>query len=259
MSPAPTSWLDYLSDFHRQRPGITEDVLSVSRSRCGLTPYDWITAPIPLGARTLDLACGSGASLRVRGRDPWIGLDRSASELARARRAGSTNVLEGDATSLPFGDESFDAVVCSMALMLIEPIERALDEARRVLAPEGFFVATLPGRRPLRARDVLRYTRLVRRLGLVRLNYPNMRVLADASALARDHGFELVEDVRTRFDYPIATSEESSRFVRSLYVPSVASARIERADALAATWVGSSIGIPLRRLTMVRASTKRER
>lgn len=246
------AWSQYLSTFHRERSGITEDVLSASRSTQGITPYFWITAPIPFGARTLDLACGSGPNLRLRPREPWIGLDHSASELLRARRSGTNNVLDGDATSLPFADGSFDAVVCSMALMLIQPLERALAEVHRVLTRGGLFVFTMPGRRPLRLRDVVRYARLVSRLGRRNLSYPNMRALSHVPALFTENGFDVVEDVRTRFDFPLTSLERSALFVRSLYLPGVTDSTIERGERLAARWTGSTIAIPLRRITVMR-------
>lgn len=245
-------WSRYLSDFHREHPGITEDVLSHSHSRQGLTPYVWIGAPIPLGARVLDLACGSGPSLRLRPGEPWIGLDRSPSELARARRSGTENVLEGDATALPFEDESFDGVICSMAIMLIQPLERALAEVHRVLARDGLLVVTVPGRRPLRARDVARYSYLVSRLGRRNLSYPNMGAFSHVHALFATQGFEVIEDVRTRFDFPINSPDAARTFVRSLYLPGVSEATLVRGERVASRWVGTSIGVPLRRITLVR-------
>lgn len=254
-SSADRRWMGYLANFHRERPGITEDVLAQARSHHGFTPYDWVTAPISFGTRTLDLACGSGPALRIRPREPWIGVDRSASELDRARRSGTHNVLEADACELPFPNGSFEGAVCSMALMLLQPLERALAEVFRVLAPGGLFVTTMPGRRPLRPRDVARYAALVGVLGGVRLTYPNGCATIGWRARLRRGGFDVVEDVRTRFDFPLATPAHAERFARSLYLPGVSNSTLARAERLAVTWVGSDIGIPIRRLTMVRRAT----
>jgi SAM-dependent methyltransferase len=250
----PGAWSSYLAGFHARRPGITEDVLSRSRSRGGLNPYQWVTAPVPLGRRALDLACGSGPSLRLREREPWIGVDRSEGELVRARLAGSDNVVRGDATLLPFDDGVFDCVVCSMALMLFEPLPVALDEVARVLRGGGLLVVTLPGRWPLRPADVARYARLVLALRKGRLRYPNDRLLARAPSVLGARGFTLLEDRRIRFGFPIGAREDAVTFVRSLYLPDVDGEVIERAEAIAMTWVGCEIGIPLRRLVLRRAS-----
>jgi len=245
-------WSDYLSTFHREQPGITEDILSSTTSARGLNPYQWIVAPIPLGSRTLDLACGSGPSLRQRPGEQWIGIDRSISELARSHTSGTENILHGDATALPFDDATFDGVVCSMAMMVIQPLGTALEEVYRVLRPGGMFVVTMPGRRPLRIRDVVRYAQLVARLRRRRLTYPNDHVLRRDRTAFESRGFELIEDTRLGFRLAIDTPKTAARFVESLYVPGATSANVDRAQRLAARWVGSDIGIPLRRITMRR-------
>ncbi len=226
--------------------------MSRAISQFGLTPYQWVTAPVPYGARTLDLACGSGPCLRLRPGEPWVGVDQSQDELARARREGTLNILEANAVALPFEDAIFDAVVCSMALMLLEPLGLALDEVGRVLRPGGLFIVTVPGRRPLGVRDVLRYARLVRRLGRRRLTYPNGQVMSRKADLIESSGFHLVEDIRRRFAFPVESALDGVHFVRSLYLPDTDASSTRRSEELAARWVGREIGIPLRRLTLVR-------
>jgi ubiquinone/menaquinone biosynthesis C-methylase UbiE len=51
--------------------------------------------------------------------------------VARARGRGP--VLTGDALTLPVGSGSLDVVVCSMAIMLLRPIDPAMAEVTRVL------------------------------------------------------------------------------------------------------------------------------
>jgi ubiquinone/menaquinone biosynthesis C-methylase UbiE len=65
-------------------------------------------------------------------------------ELARARaeRIGRELDLQlGDAERLEFADQSFDTVVCTLALCTIPDPARAVAEAKRVLRPGGRFVA----------------------------------------------------------------------------------------------------------------------
>jgi ubiquinone/menaquinone biosynthesis C-methylase UbiE len=47
------------------------------------------------------------------------------------------DVREASAESLPFGDHSFDAVVCTLVLCTVDSPERVLAEIRRVLRPGG--------------------------------------------------------------------------------------------------------------------------
>lgn len=63
-------------------------------------------------------------------------VDRSAQMLAHAAAKGLQTV-RADATRLPFADESFDAAMLVSMLHHIDAPERALDEARRVLRPNG--------------------------------------------------------------------------------------------------------------------------
>jgi SAM-dependent methyltransferase len=252
-TPTPvTDWPRYLHDFHRRRPGITEDVLVASVSLGIGDPYDWVAAAVSAGP-VLDLACGSGPMWgRAPAARPWVGVDRSASELARARGRGVDGVIRADATHLPFPDGAFHTVVCSMALMVVQPLETALAELTRVVVPGGVVVLLLPGRRPLGARDLRRYARImvaVRRSHLAYPNGPALRRLADRVGA---HGVEVAVDGRRRFAFPLADLPATRRFVESLYLPGVPPDRIRAAKTVAAPWEGSEIGIPLRRVVLRR-------
>ena len=249
-SSSPVTWSRYLADFHATNTGITEDVLSRATFGEGVNPYEWIAAPVVNAARTLDLACGSGPCLRQRSRGRWFGVDRSMEELSRAHSSGPHVLLQAEATALPFASDAFDAVVCSMAVMLMEPLAGALAEVRRVLRPGGLFVVTMPGRHPIGVRDVMRYVLLVTRMGRRRLTYPNERVVARARSVFRLAGFDVVEDRRGRFQFPIGTRADAEMFVRSLYLPGITEAKLTRGTRLASQWVGSEIAIPLRRVTL---------
>ncbi|MFH8789271.1 class I SAM-dependent methyltransferase [Streptomyces roseoverticillatus] len=68
------------------------------------------------------------------------GVDRSAHSLALARRRpmlSEARLEEGRAQELPFADDSFDACVSHMALMLMSEIEQVVAEVARVLSPGG--------------------------------------------------------------------------------------------------------------------------
>lgn len=94
--------------------------------------------------RILDVATGSGdllVDLRSRfdqlGRSvELVGLDRHAStiDVARERSAGIAQIVEGDATSLPFGDASFDVVTSALFLHHLDEatVVKALQEMKRV-------------------------------------------------------------------------------------------------------------------------------
>jgi SAM-dependent methyltransferase len=257
-APTPvTDWPRYLSDFHRRRPGITEDVLAASASPVIGDPYDWVAAAVSAGP-VLDLACGSGPMWgRAPAARPWVGVDRSASELARGRGRGVDGVIRADATHLPFPEGTFATVVCSMALMILQPLESALAELTRVLMPGGVVVLLLPGRRPLGPRDLRRYARIMVAVRRSHLTYPNGRALRRLADRVGAHGLEIVVDGRRRFAFPLTDLPATRRFVDSLYLPGVPPDRIRAAKTLAAPWEGSDIGIPLRRVVLRRVTPDR--
>jgi demethylmenaquinone methyltransferase/2-methoxy-6-polyprenyl-1,4-benzoquinol methylase len=97
-------------------------------------------AAVRPGDRVLDACCGTGdlalAALAAGGR--VTGLDFSERMLDRAHRKSSdVDWVRGDVLSLPFGDESFDAVTVGFGMRNLEDLSRGLDELRRVLRPGG--------------------------------------------------------------------------------------------------------------------------
>ena len=113
----------------------------------------WIRSLVELaelqpGERVLDVACGNGsvarvAALGVGSSGRVVGLDLNPSMLSVARENPSPDSgvsiewEEGDATTLPFPDSSFDLVFCSQGLQFFPDRAAALREMRRVLVANG--------------------------------------------------------------------------------------------------------------------------
>lgn len=107
--------------------------------------------------RVLDVACGPGNHSRKFAkavpRGIVVGLDLSrpmleeAGRKAREQKLRNVFFVRQDAVSLPFEDGAFDVVSCGAGLHLISPLDKALGEIHRVLAPSGRLVASVP-RRP---------------------------------------------------------------------------------------------------------------
>lgn len=91
----------------------------------------------------LEVAVGTGSNLPHY--PPGLrltGIDLSPQMLASARQRAAdlgldVSLREGDAQALPFDDESFDTVVCTLALCGIPDDRAAVAEMKRVLRPGG--------------------------------------------------------------------------------------------------------------------------
>ncbi|NEP41185.1 MAG: bifunctional demethylmenaquinone methyltransferase/2-methoxy-6-polyprenyl-1,4-benzoquinol methylase UbiE [Okeania sp. SIO2H7] len=108
----------------------------------------------------LDLCCGSGdlallLAREVRKEGMVFGVDFSEKQLAIARSRPKPFTiplspivwLEGDALSLPFADNYFDAATMGYGLRNVTDIPRCLEELHRVLKP-GAIAAILDMHRP---------------------------------------------------------------------------------------------------------------
>lgn len=100
--------------------------------------------------RTLDIACGNGLCETILGRtNECTGLDISPGMLAEAKRRLDSETIpfspvRGDAMMLPFRDESFDLVTCSLGLHFVPGIGDTIKEAGRILKTGGAFVCCSP-------------------------------------------------------------------------------------------------------------------
>ena len=133
--------------FDRIAPGYdrANTVLSFGRDRAWRRRAANAAAP-PRGGAALDIACGTGQlTLELRHRvgasGRVVGLDFSERMLAVARAAHpSIEWVQGDATSLPFEDSSFDAATTAFGLRNLAYPEKGLSEMRRVVRPRGRLV-----------------------------------------------------------------------------------------------------------------------
>ena len=100
-------------------------------------------AQIRVGHQVLDVACGTGAlscaAAEIVGQSGQVtGLDISEEMLSVARnKQVRVNWQQGRAESLPFKDNSFDAVGSQFGYMFFEDPPKSLSEMLRVLRPGG--------------------------------------------------------------------------------------------------------------------------
>ena len=113
--------------------------------------HDRVVAALAIepGMRVLDVACGTGGvALRAaRTGADVTGIDISADQLAKARRAGEEEGLtvrfdEGDCQELPYGDAEFDAVASAFGAIFAPDQERTAAELARVCRTGGRLALT---------------------------------------------------------------------------------------------------------------------
>jgi SAM-dependent methyltransferase len=214
-------WEHYVGEYHDANPGITESLLCEARDGAGRTQYDWLLEAVPAGVSTvIDLACGSGPVARRLHGARVVGVDQSSAELARA--AGLR--VRAQVPALPLHRSCAGAVVTSMALMLMQPLEAVLAEVARLLEPGGTFVATVPSRGEAGAAPL--FADLLRTLGQAGVTYPEP--LDDAGLAERfwAAGLTLCSDETAVFVRTVPSPEDAEQVVRSFYAPGAGPERL---------------------------------
>ncbi len=99
----------------------------------------------PLG-RALDAACGTGRHSRtlVDLGHQVSGIDLTPEMLERARaNVPEASFRVADLRELPFADQSFELVVCGLAMSHLPELDGAIGEIARVLTPGGRLVVSI--------------------------------------------------------------------------------------------------------------------
>ena len=114
---------------------------------------------IRLGAKVLDLGCGTGRHTSAVARLKQviaIGLDINLADAREAKKrllyeqelgvqgGGVWGILVADVTALPFKDNAFDCVICSEVLEHVPRQDAAIHEATRIVRPGKDLVISVP-------------------------------------------------------------------------------------------------------------------
>lgn len=102
------------------------------------------------GRRVLDAGCGTGYGVLTLAHEAAsvIGIDVAAQaiEFARARSAPHTQFLQASASALPFEDYSFSLITAFEVIEHLPDWPALLQEASRLLTPDGLFLVSTPNR-----------------------------------------------------------------------------------------------------------------
>jgi ubiquinone/menaquinone biosynthesis C-methylase UbiE len=137
------------------------DARVVIHQRFSTNPYGWMNwvfdhlLKLPEDAKILELGCGPGYLWKENAHRIPEGWRITLSDLSSGMLDAAWRNLvvtgrafqfkEIDAQSIPFEDESFDAVIANHMLYHVPDKAKALTEIKRVLKPSGRFFATTVG------------------------------------------------------------------------------------------------------------------
>ncbi len=159
--------------------------------------------------RALDLGGRHGllaGALRARGIPFVVCADLSPRMASRAARSGPA--VAADEEWLPFAPASFDLVVSCLSLQWVNDLPGALIQIRRVLVPDGLFLAVMPGLGTLAPLRQALLDAEVETTGGASPRVSPLADLADAAALLQRAGFALPvadsETLTVTYDDPLA-------------------------------------------------------
>lgn len=147
----------------------------------------------------LEIAVGTGRNLRhYPDAVNLTGIEFSPAMLEIARKAAADlgrtiDLRGGDAQALEFPDESFDTVICTLALCTIPDERAAVTEAKRVLRPGGRFLLLEHVRSPNRA------IRLAQQLlEPLAVRFEGDHLLREPLDHLRAEGFKIEQQIRSK-------------------------------------------------------------
>ena len=161
--------------------------------------------------RALDLCSpGSQIAQMLAARKPGL-LVRAAS-VAEGLGQGDWLGLLADEEALPFAPESFDLIVCGLALQHVNDLPGALIQIRRALRPDGLFMACLVGGQSLHELRVALAAAEEEILEGVSPRVAPFIDLRDLGGLLQRAGFALpvtdVDTVTVRYDHLFALAHD---------------------------------------------------
>lgn len=235
-------WRGYLADFHDSRPAITERLLALA----GGAPYEWLVEPLRAEpGPILDLACGSAPTRALLPEARWAGLDSAPGELRHAAALGRGPLIRAGADALPVGTGAVPAVCAALCLQVVTPLDAVLRETRRVLRPGGTLAALVPARLIPWPGALLGWVRVLRALGITRLEWPEPRAVTALPRVLGRHGLRVCSSRRRQFSLQLRTPEDIDLLLDALYLPDVPAARVRAARRALHPWAGPGARLPL--------------
>lgn len=109
----------------------------------------WLSRHLPSdAAEVLDAGCGTGGLIKTLNRSHpcwrFTGLDLMPMACGLARESTQAEIVQGSVLALPYGDQSFDAVISADVICQVDDAASAVQEFARVLRPGGMVIINVP-------------------------------------------------------------------------------------------------------------------
>jgi ubiquinone/menaquinone biosynthesis C-methylase UbiE len=186
------------------------------------TEPEWFEKHIQDGSKVIDLGCGDGRSisnlLSVNKKVDIVGVDHHPDTVIdtseKFKERSNVQIIEADALSLPFPDNSFDVVLIMTFLANIENPDPLLEEIKRILNPKSFVLGSVFSEDALSERlkmyetisDVIES--VDQKTGVVRFNseksvdtFSRQYSKEEIESLFERHGFGLVDIQKVSIGY----------------------------------------------------------
>jgi ubiquinone/menaquinone biosynthesis C-methylase UbiE len=138
VDPVQEEYLRLAPQYDRRWSFYIHSTIQETINRLAIRPHE----------RILDLGCGTGTLiqrlLQLAPEATFVGLDPSPAMLSVARQKlpDSIALSVGSAERLPFPNDTFDVVISTNAFHYFRHPSQAIQEAKRVLKPDGRLVIT---------------------------------------------------------------------------------------------------------------------
>lgn len=189
-----------------------DDLTDIDQNNNYFTPvWDKIIDAGYAPSALLDVGCGTGVFsiyAQIKTGCAISGVDGSCYALEEARKRGFIDVSAVDDLShdeLPYGDSSFDFVLCKDVLEhLVNPLH-LVQECRRVLTDSGILLLHVPNHFPLVGRIKFLFDNNIDTFrffpGTTRWEFPHLRFFThdEFVRITLDAGFELLVDMSSSF------------------------------------------------------------
>jgi ubiquinone/menaquinone biosynthesis C-methylase UbiE len=130
----------FYNNFHKKKEHKVVDFMTQNR-------YEFLRSLLKnQTGKVLVVGCGSRDEMSIlNDKCEGTGLDISKVAVEKSKKNYPRfRYIVGDAQNMPFGQERFDCIVCSEVIEHLPDDEKFLEEAYRVLKPQGRLIITAP-------------------------------------------------------------------------------------------------------------------